>query len=131
MLWKGSVSLVSLVFLIVPIVLLIFLALGLGMFLACCNVFFRDVGQLTAAVFSIWFFLSPVVYAPSLLPEGLQPVLRWNPLSPILGLYRSLILSHRFAMSVELAYSMVVIVALVCLGACTFQRCKGFFADYL
>lgn len=131
MLWKGSVSLLSLALLPVPILLHIVLAVGLGMLLACANVFFRDVGQLTTAGFSIWFFLSPVVYAPSLLPATLQPILRWNPVAPILTLYRSLILSHSFVVSLELLYSALVAVGLMALGAYVFRRCRGFFADYL
>lgn len=131
MIWKGTVSVVSIVLLIVPITLHIALAVGIGMMLACCNVFFRDVGQLTAAGFSIWFFLSPVMYPPSLLPETLQPILRWNPISPILALYRSLILSHNFALSVELGYSVVVTGIFLWAGDRVFRRCRGFFADYL
>jgi ABC-type polysaccharide/polyol phosphate export permease len=131
MAWKGSLSLLSIALLPAPILLHIALAAGIGMILACCNVFFRDVGQLTTAGFSIWFFLSPVVYAPSLLPETLQPLLRWNPITPILTLYRSLILSHSFTVSVELAYCVVVTLILLFVGTRVFRRCRGFFADYL
>lgn len=131
MLWKGSLSLLSVALLVAPILLHMAFAVGLGMILACCHVFFRDVGQLTSAGFSIWFFLSPVVYAPSLLPEALQPILRWNPLAPILTLYRSLILSHQFTFSIELAYSTAVTLTLLWTGAYIFRRCRGFFADYL
>lgn len=131
MLWKGSISLLSLALLLAPILLLVSLAAGIGLLLSCCNVFFRDVGQLTAAGFSIWFFLSPVVYSPSLLPAALQPVLRWNPISPILELYRSLILSHHFIVSVELIYCAIVTLILLWGGTYAFRRCRGFFADYL
>jgi lipopolysaccharide transport system permease protein len=131
MVWKGSISLLSLALLVAPILLQITLAVGLGMILACCHVFFRDVGQLTSAAFSIWFFLSPVVYSPSLLPEVLRPFLRWNPLAPILTLYRSLILTHRFTFSIELAYCAVVALVMLGAGAYVFRRCRGFFADYL
>ena len=131
MLWKGSVSVLSVALLPAPIVLHIVLASGLGMILACCNVFFRDVGQLTTAAFNIWFFLSPVVYAPSLLPKAFQPILRWNPIAPILGLYRSLILSHDFSVTLELGYCVFVAILLFWLGVFTFRRCRGFFADYL
>jgi ABC-type polysaccharide/polyol phosphate export permease len=131
MLWKGSVSLMSVALLSVPIVLHIALATGIGMLLACGNVFFRDVGQLTAAGFTVWFFLSPVIYAPSLLPAALQPILRWNPVAPILGLYRSLILSHTFTGSLELVYCAVLTGVLLWAGVYVFHRCRGFFADYL
>jgi ABC-type polysaccharide/polyol phosphate export permease len=131
MAWKGTLSVVSLILLVVPVGLHIALAVGLGMLLACGNVFFRDVGQLTAAGFTVWFFLSPVVYAPSLIPASLQTILRWNPVAPILELYRSLILSQSFTVSIELVYSAVLTVLLLWAGSVVFRRCRGFFADYL
>jgi len=131
MVWKGSVSLVSVMLLAVPIGLHITLAIGIGMLLACGNVFFRDVGQLTTAGFTVWFFLSPVIYAPALIPTVLQPILRWNPVSPILEVYRSLILSHTFTGSLELVYCAVLTAFLLWAGTYIFHRCRGFFADYL
>ena len=131
MLWKGSVAIVSLVLLSVPIALHIILAAGIGMILACGNVFFRDVGQLANAGFTIWFFLSPVIYPPTLIPAALQPLLRWNPVAPILGLYRSLILSHVFSGGGELLYCVLLVSLLFCFGIYLFYRCQGFFVDYL
>ena len=131
MVWNGSVSVVSLLLLAVPIALHIALAVGLGMILACGNVFFRDVGQLANAGLTIWFFLTPVIYSPTLVPAGLQPVLRWNPVTPIIGLYRSLILFHTFAGALGLLYCALVSGILLWLGVYLFRRCRGFFADYL
>jgi lipopolysaccharide transport system permease protein len=131
MLWKGSVSIISIALLVLPLLLHIVLAVGIGMILACGNVFFRDVGQLAGAGFTIWFFLTPVIYPPSLIPAALQPVLRWNPLSPLVTLYRSLILSQTFTIEFGLLYGVVVAGILLWCGTSLFQRCRGFFADYL
>ena len=49
-------------------------AIGIGMLLACGNVFFRDVGQLTGAAFTMWFFLTPILYPASLVPEAVRTV---------------------------------------------------------
>jgi lipopolysaccharide transport system permease protein len=131
MIWKGSVSVVSVMLLSVPIALHITLAAGIGMILACGNVFFRDVGQLANAGFTIWFFLTPVVYSPTLVPTVLQPILLWNPVTPIVGLYRSLILAHAFTGGVGLLYCALLTGMLFWFGAYLFHRCRGFFADYL
>ena len=58
----------------VPVLLLIVFALalfatGLGMAFGVMNVYFRDVRHLVAIVFQLWFYLSPVLYPPSLVPE--------------------------------------------------------------
>ncbi|MBI3798952.1 MAG: ABC transporter permease [Deltaproteobacteria bacterium] len=131
MIWHGSVSVVSIALLAVPLVIHITLAAGIGMILACGNVFFRDLGQLATAGFTIWFFLTPVLYSPSLVPTVLQPVLQWNPVAPLLGLYRSLILAHTFVGELGLLYCALVSGILFWLGAYLFHRCRGFFADYL
>lgn len=131
MIWKGAVSILSIVLLIIPITLHITLAAGLGMILACGNVFFRDVGQLANAGFTIWFFLTPVIYAPALVPAVLRPVLRWNPVAPIIEEYRSLILSHSFTGGGGLLYCALLTGILFWCGAYLFHRSRGFFADYL
>jgi len=131
MIWKGSVSVASVGLLSIPLLLHIILAAGIGMILACGNVFFRDIGQLASAGFTVWFFLTPVIYAPTLVPAALQPVLQWNPVTPLVGLYRSLILSHTFTGGVELLYCTLLASLLFWFGAYLFHRCRGFFADYL
>ncbi len=129
--WQGSVSILSVALLVIPLALHVVLAVGIGMILACGNVFFRDVGQLTNAGFTIWFFLTPIIYPSTLVPAVLQPVLYWNPVTPIIGLYRSLILSHTFAGEFRLLYCLVVASLVLCCGVYLFHRCRGFFADYL
>ncbi len=131
MIWKGAVSILSVVLLIVPVALHIALAVGIGMILACGNVFFRDVGQLANAGFTIWFFVTPVIYSPTLVPAVLRPVLQWNPVAPIIGEYRSLILSHSFTGSGGLLYCALLTGILFWFGAYLFHRGRGFFADYL
>jgi len=63
---------------------------GIGWFLAATYVFFRDVTQLLAFFLSILFYLSPILY-----PVGgrFEKFFRWNPLTPLLGLFRSAILA--------------------------------------
>src|SRR3546814_5398296 len=50
-------------------------AIGLGMVLGVLNVFFRDVGQLFGVVLQFWFWLTPIIYPASILPERLQPLM--------------------------------------------------------
>ena len=131
MIWKGSLAILSVVLLAIPVTLHIALAAGIGMILACGNVFFRDIGQLANAGFTVWFFLTPVIYAPTLVPAILQPVLQWNPVTPIVGLYRSLILAQSFTGGVGLLYCALLTGILFQVGGYLFYRCRGFFADYL
>ena len=131
MVWKGTLLGVAGFFLIIPIGLHVIFAIGIGMLLACGNVFFRDVGQLTGAAFTMWFFLTPILYPASLVPEAVRTVQLLNPMIPIINAYRSIILTGIFAPGITLVYSLGLAAVLLWLGNYVFQRCRGFFADYL
>jgi lipopolysaccharide transport system permease protein len=73
--------------------LLVFFASGLGLVLALVNVFFRDVAQLLALALQLLFWLTPVVYPLSVLPEYAQRVVALNPLLPIVQAYQS-VMAH-------------------------------------
>ncbi len=67
---------------------LVFLTLGLGWFLASLGVYVRDIGQAIGVVTQALFFLSPIFYPVSAVPEGLQFILYANPLTMILSGFR-------------------------------------------
>jgi lipopolysaccharide transport system permease protein len=77
---------------LIPLVLvLVFFASGLGLVLAIFNVFFRDVGNLLGLGLQLWFWLTPVVYPVSILPEYAQRIVQLNPLLPIVEAYQHLL----------------------------------------
>ncbi len=73
----------------VPLVLL---TLGLGWFLASMGVYVRDVGQVIGVLTQVLFFLSPIFYPVSAVPESLRGILYANPLTAILGDFRRTLL---------------------------------------
>jgi lipopolysaccharide transport system permease protein len=129
--WQGGLSLFALGLLVVPLVLQVMLAIALGLLLSTANVFFRDVSQLAGAAFSVWFFLTPVLYPVSMVPEALRSLLAWNPQAAILALYRNVILSPQRIEWSGVFYVLLVSCLLLWVAQWTFQRCKGYFADYL
>jgi lipopolysaccharide transport system permease protein len=129
--WQGGLSLLALGLLVVPFVLQLMLAVALGLLLSTANVFFRDVSQLAGAAFSVWFFLTPVLYPASMVPEALRAVLAWNPQVAILALYRNVILSPQRIEWGGALYVLLVSCLLLWVAQWAFQQCKGYFADYL
>ena len=131
MLWKGTfIGGVGLL-LGLPLGLALLLAIGLGMLLACGNVFFRDVEQIATAGFLVWFFLTPILYPASLIPEAIGTLFILNPMVAITDAYRSIILSGSLHLGGALLYSVCWAVGLFWFGRYAFERCRGFFADYL
>ena len=67
-------------------------ALGLGLLLGVLNVFLRDIGQVMSIVLQLWFWLTPIVYMPSIVPERFQAWLQVNPMTPLVHAYQQVIL---------------------------------------
>lgn len=67
-------------------------ALGLGLLLGVLNVFLRDVGQVMAIVLQLWFWLTPIVYMPSIVPAAYRHWFELNPLFPIVQASHQVIL---------------------------------------
>lgn len=71
-------------------------AIGLGICLGVVNVFFRDAGQFFTMFLPFWFWLTPIVYPPSVLPERLQPLMNLNPLSHLARAYQDILVSGQW-----------------------------------
>lgn len=59
---------------------LVLLSAGIGLWLAMANVKFRDIGNLVPFLLTIGFFLSPIGYVASRIPEKWQLLFALNPL---------------------------------------------------
>lgn len=89
---------VSWTFLLWPVLLLFFsiFALGIGLVLSVWNVRYRDVGYLSTIALQFLFYVTPIVYPLSLIPEramGLpaRDIIRLNPLSQFTEASRELL----------------------------------------
>lgn len=67
-------------------------ALGIGLILGVINVFVRDVAQVMTVVLQLLFWLTPIVYMPTIIPERLQTLLALSPMYHIVSDFQSVIL---------------------------------------
>ena len=88
----GHVPTIELLWLLPLTALTVAFALGLGLLLGVLNVFVRDVGQVMVIVLQLWFWLTPIVYMPSIVPGPFQHWLALNPMVPIVQAYQHVIL---------------------------------------
>jgi len=84
----GELAPASLPWLLLALPLQLAFTLGLGLLLASVNVFFRDVAQILGMLLNGWFYFTPIVYPPDLVPEGYRWLLDLNPFTPLVELYR-------------------------------------------
>jgi ABC-type polysaccharide/polyol phosphate export permease len=114
----------------VPLILalLILLTAGLGILLACANLFFRDVKYLVEVVLTYGIFFTPVFYSAATLGKWGR-VLLLNPVGPILESLRDTIILHKSPDLRWLAYSAVW----SCLGLLVswkmFKKAEASFAE--
>ncbi len=119
-------------FAVVPLLLIqVLFSVGLGITLGVLNVFFRDVGQLFAVVLQFWFWLTPVVYPVSILPEFAQRALRYNPMTNIITSYQGVLVNGRWPDWITLWPVTVLALALCAWGMRLFRAHAGEMVDEL
>jgi lipopolysaccharide transport system permease protein len=106
------------------------LILGLGLLAAAANVFFRDVQSLITLGLQLWFYVSPIIYPVSMVPEQLRPVYFLNPMAGILEAYRDVLL-HASPPGDYLMSSAVASLATFLFGFWFFKRLEFRFADVI
>lgn len=125
--WPGWV-----VFGVLPVLAIqLLFAIGLGMVLGVLNVFFRDVGQFFGIFTQFWFWLTPIVYPASILPEGLRPWMGLNPMYPLIQSYQTIFVTHSWPEWGLLIYPLFLGTALCALGLRLFRRHAGDMVDEL
>lgn len=115
----------------VLLVLQLTLVAGLGWLVAGVSVFLRDVPNLIGVALMILFYLTPVFYERSQVPERFRWVLDLNPLTTIIEAYRSLLLGTPGPGAVRLGVVAAASVALLVVGQRVFARLAPRFADHL
>ena len=65
------------------------LAYALGLIFAILSVFLRDIGQIVGVVMQLWFWLTPVVYVITIMPERWHPWFAANPFYYVVEAYRA------------------------------------------
>jgi ABC-type polysaccharide/polyol phosphate export permease len=84
-------------YLLLPVVLMLFQGFGFGLALslATLNALFRDIGQLIGLLLQMWMWLTPIVYAETILPPSGQALIRWKPANGIITSFHDIFLHNR------------------------------------
>jgi ABC-type polysaccharide/polyol phosphate export permease len=110
------------------ILLQFMIQVGIGWFLAAVYVFFRDVIQVLGFILSIVFYLSPILYPVS---HRFESLFMWNPLTPLLGLFRSAMIGSPLPQAVSIVFLLIVATVIFFGGLAFFRRTQGTLADLI
>lgn len=119
---------------LLPLVLVpqLLLTAGLGYLAAGLTVFLRDIPQTLGVILSLWFYVTPIVYPASLIPEQLKLWVFWlNPITIIVSLYRDMVLVGRVEHWAEWGVLVGVSVCIFGTGLYLYQRLRPAFADVI
>ena len=116
-----------------PLILipLIMMSLGFSWLLSSLGVFIRDIGYTIAIFTQILFFLTPVFYPISSVPEEFQPFMKINPLTPIVENARNVIMWGKLPDFNELFMISIISYFIMIAGFSWFMRTKKAFADVI
>ena len=103
------------------LLLILLLAIGVGALLSALMPFFNDLQHLIEVALTIWFFLTPVVYPMSQVPEGLAPFYRLNPMVGLIELVHSVFLGQDLPFR-SLATAVAGVVVVLGAGLLVFRR---------
>jgi lipopolysaccharide transport system permease protein len=113
------------------IVLQYILTLSLAYVIAASNVAFRDVGHLVTVLLQLMFFLTPIFYDASMIPDQYQALYRLNPMVHLLEAYRSVLLGAAEANWWAIGVIGVFSILLLIVGRTLFLRLSYRFAEEL
>lgn len=114
-----------------PVLLLLalFTALGVGLWLSALNALYRDVRYVIPFAISFWMFASPVAYASSLVPARWRWLYGLNPMAGVIDGFRWAITGRGQAPGLLLLASSSAVVLVLLGGVFFFNRMETTIAD--
>lgn len=104
---------------------------GIVLFLSVLTVFIRDIPQLVFVSMQLLFYLSPIIYPVSFIPEQLRWIVMLNPLVPLIQGYRDVLVFNVPVDIVSLFYPLVFSVAVFYVGFAFFKANERRLTDYI
>jgi lipopolysaccharide transport system permease protein len=128
----GQLPTVQILWLPMLTLAMVALALGAGLVLGIINVFIRDIGQAVPILLQLMFWFTPIVYPISIIPEGLQQLVKtFNPIYPIIRGYQDVLVYGQAPHLGQVVIIMTVGLVILAFGLFLFRRASAEMVDAL
>lgn len=104
---------------------------GLVLLFSALNVFFRDVQHIVGNALTFLFFLCPILYPSSIVPEQFRAILILNPFASLTQFYHQILLEGVVPDMLSVSAFMLLSLVTVMGGALVFQAYRESFAEML
>ncbi len=111
--------------------ILLAFAAGMALAVSALAVFIRDLQQITPPLMMAWFFSTPILYSPGLIPERFRAWLLLNPVAVLVQRLRELLLWDDWQPNRYDIYLLVFVVLIALAGYFLFRRLSPYFEDFL
>ena len=81
----------------IPILCIFTFALGMAILLSALMVFFRDIQFLWGVLNLVWMYATPIFYPTDIIPDKFDFILKLNPITCILQLFRTILIDGKGA----------------------------------
>ena len=116
---------------IIPIVFLVLFSIGVGLILASLAVKFRDVVHLYSVFTTVLLYLTPVIYPLQSLPGWVSNIVKINPLTSILTMFRCFMLDGCCPDLFTIFMTVIPSAVIFALGALVFYKKQDDFILYI
>jgi lipopolysaccharide transport system permease protein len=127
---SGDLSPTAVVFIPLLVIQLVLMC-GLGWLASALTVYLRDVPQVVTVGLTLLFYVTPVFYLISGVPEQYQWILQLNPLGTLIESYRWALLGDPFPGTAQFGLTVAASFVMAALGLVAFRRLRPGFVDEL
>jgi len=131
MLLVGAPLRATILFLPVAILFLAMFTLGVGLLLSMLAVFFPDVSEMYQIVLLAWFYLTPVIYPPDIIPSTFRQLLLLNPMYHLITLFRMPLYEGILPSVEQIAVGAAIASVALLVGWIAFSKKSDEFAYYV
>lgn len=129
LLYYGIYPTATMVYLPAFLALAFLSSFAVSLWLAALNVRYRDIAQGLPFALQLWFYMTPVIYPSSMIPERYRMLFMLNPMSGVCDGFRWALFGKAPPALAPLAVSAVACVVLLVGGLYFFRRSETTFAD--
>lgn len=131
MLYTNQAITFKLLFCLIPLILLFFFCLGVGLLLSAYAVYFRDLFHLYGVLLTALNYATPIFYPVSIIPEEYKFLITYNPLTYYLESFREIVYNNQYPdISLLLICTGISSLSLI-IGGYIFYRKQNNFVLYL
>lgn len=129
-LFNDNFNYASLPLVFFPVLQMYCFALALGLILSSFQIFVKDTQQFITTIMTLWFFMTPIIYSESYLPEKYRSIIQINPIyTPITFIHKAIITNETLPW-VSLMVLSLITIALLYIAIITFDKLSKNFEDF-